>query len=535
MKKTLMCTTILAAMLALAGCGGGSDDSGSKPKPNNPNENPTPTTPEPSVKLTTVDTQSIEYEYIGDETYKDKTPSTSFFVTEDNKLGIRVNGMELEEGKGVEKLEVSNVTITEATARAIAESRTTDDTRCTEVETGKGGAADKFDIVISLDTTGSMGSHAERSANKIAAFAEELQTRGLDVKFAGITTGDAFATLNTSDGFSNAVVKGSLGTPPDFDSNSRPDTGLTLVSAEHMKDFFTEISTYVRSGQGGGDLPENYLAPLDYFNKKLNFREGAGRLFIAVGDDCAHTAETFKYKNGGDVWKPRDATAIEADFVKSGASVNLMWSSRSCYGDYYDMQNLRKATGGATTTLSGELTDLPLINAVSSKRSTLACGVPEKAKTIHVKFNIGGGTKRSDGTYPASWTVEATLNVNGTTGTGTGTGTGATGSYNEFVSFTGGIGGVVNNSTHDTKIAESCTVTRSGNALTISVASLGSGTVAASKLESMTTDSPKAQHLHFDLGSSTSYALMQNIEYEGKLIRSAQLISGGKTYTCQTY
>jgi hypothetical protein len=193
-----------------------------------------------------------------------------------------------------------------------------------------------------------MGAAAGILADRIAAFAQALEDAGADAQFIGITTGDAFATKAISSSFTD-IAKGSLGEPPLFDFDERPDTGASLLSAGVMADFFTEVRAEVGSGAGGGDLPENYLGPLVYINDEdnVNWRPTASRVLISIGDDCSHTAESAPLAGITGDWIPPSTAGGSPENLFSGVVVHVIGSDPlSCPDPYYDMKDLATATGG---------------------------------------------------------------------------------------------------------------------------------------------------------------------------------------------
>jgi hypothetical protein len=401
-KKAYLLPAATILMLGLTACGGAKDAAtGSAPEEAPPRE-----AGDFKVKELKVDA--------GPDNTSGVTPTVSTFTTEDGKLGIRVNGIDI--GDGVQTPVISNMKIepvneSASSARMAAREAaapSVSDAVCKSIETGASGSGDKFDIVVSLDTTGSMGAQAGKLAEKIVDFAAKLEEQKLDVRFAGITVGDAFATLKASGSSyaSDGVAKGSLGAPPTFDSSERPDTGLALITANDMQSFFTEVKNKVGGGLGGGDSPENYLGPIDYFNKNIDFRKDAGRFYIAIGDECAHKSGSSSNIDGT-VWEPRSAELIKESLIKDGAAVHLIWADRSCSTSYYDMRDLQKATGGSWTNLydtTFDLTKLPAIEAIGAKRKTLECEVTV-AGSVKVTFTISVG----DGVGKHTWDVTAIL------------------------------------------------------------------------------------------------------------------------------
>ena len=350
----------------------------------------------------------------GEGNASEVTPTISTFTTEDGKLGIRVNGIDIGgevQTPVISDMKIEPVSESDSSARMAARETadpSASDAVCKSIETGASGSGDKFDIVVSLDTTGSMGAQAGKLAAKIVDFAAKLEEQKLDVRFAGITVGDAFATLKTSSSSyaSDGIAQGSLGAPPTFDSSERPDTGLELITANDMQSFFTEVKNKVGGGLGGGDSPENYLGPIDYLNNNIDFRKDAGRFFVAIGDECAHISGSSSNIDGS-VWEPRSAELIKESLIKDGAAVHLIWANKSCSSSYYDMRNLQNATGGSWTNISDasfDLTKLPAIEAVGAKRKTLECEVTV-AGSVKVTFTISVG----DGVDKHSWAVTAIL------------------------------------------------------------------------------------------------------------------------------
>jgi len=401
-KKAYLLPAATILMLGLTACGGAKDaTTGSASEEAPPRE-----AGDFKVKELKVDA--------GPDNTSGVTPTVSTFTTEDGKLGIRVNGIDI--GDGVQTPVISNMKIepvneSASSARMAAREAaapSVSDAVCKSIETGASGSGDKFDIVVSLDTTGSMGAQAGKLAEKIVDFAAKLEEQKLDVRFAGITVGDAFATLKASGSSyaSDGVAEGSLGAPPTFDSSERPDTGLALITANDMQSFFTEVKSKVGGGLGGGDSPENYLGPIDYFNKSIDFRKDAGRFYIAIGDECAHKSGSSSNIDGT-VWEPRSAELIKESLIKDGAAVHLIWADRSCSTSYYDMRDLQKATGGSWTNLydtTFDLTKLPAIEAIGAKRKTLECEVTV-AGSVKVTFTISVG----DGVGKHTWDVTAIL------------------------------------------------------------------------------------------------------------------------------
>ncbi len=276
----------------------------------------------------------------------DFTPSVSAGVGDDGELRLTVTAQDVDGDGTLETPTVTSVAVTTGARTLTDLLLTCDDGR----EVGAGSSDDSFDIGFSLDTTSSMGDAVEAIATKIGTFATSLAASGVNVEFAGITLGDAFATkLASGSSFTDAISTGPLGVAPDFDTCERPWSGSALTSATDAETFFTEVASVTGSGCGGGDLPENYLGSLQYLNDTATWRTGATRILVAIGDDCSHTPLTYGEAAITDPWIP-PAGADLAEALAGIATVHVIGpAAGSCYGDYYDMAGISTATGGTFT------------------------------------------------------------------------------------------------------------------------------------------------------------------------------------------
>lgn len=405
----LKTATTLGLAIALTACGGSSGKNKSNSTESNSNATNT-------VAVTSVDVNSVNIDADSNNPSGLATPNPSFTAGENGSLQISIPG--IEHGGTIYKTLVKNLNTNFLTE--LPNAATTDGAFCKKIESSD--IQTKYDIAVVLDTTGSMGSHASNFANKVVSFAEALKEEAnLDVKFAGITYGDAYATLNSDTDYDNErEAKGTLGTPPSFDYDERPDTGLDLLSPEQIQSFFSEVASNVSGGIGGGDGPENSLGPIYYQNTNVHFRDDAARMYIVIGDDCGHTPDSLT-ETGFDSsstdhanWVLPSVENIEQSLRLSGAAVHLIWddyeyNSSYCRNYYYAMNDLRLSTGGIYAKLDSnlDLSSLPLIEAVGEKRELVSCSIPKSASK---------GTKGYKLTFDlvipeinAKWTVAAIL------------------------------------------------------------------------------------------------------------------------------
>ncbi|OQX89932.1 MAG: hypothetical protein B6D65_00630 [candidate division Zixibacteria bacterium 4484_93] len=159
--------------------------------------------------------------------------------------------------------------------------------------TGSGGAAD---IVFVFDVTGSMGPYITGLKDRAKAFADTLESRGLDYQLALITYGDEIR------GF--------------YEFTSDAD----------------EFKTWIEglAATGGGDSPEN---PLDAIERAfdLSYRPFAQKIFVVITDAGYHE---------DDAVTPRTLDEVIEDCESFGAIVSVVGPDIAGY------HNIADATGG---------------------------------------------------------------------------------------------------------------------------------------------------------------------------------------------
>ncbi len=401
MKKAMVVMLAAIAATALVSCGGGSSSSSGD---------------DTSTRTGDINTISV----VSSSSSGDFTPSVTAGKNADNGLKLIVAGQDIDDDGTVETPKITNISVT--TGAAMVVKGPAGDLDCNDGRAvGSGATADAFDIGFCLDTTGSMYSASNVLAGKIAAFATELASRGVDAQFVGVTLGDAFATKLTSGSeYSDAVSAGPLGVPPTFDTEERPSTSVTttslnIISSDDMSTFFNAVKDAPSTGTGGGDAPENYLGCLQYMYDNTMWREGAGRVMVSVGDQCSHTATSAPDAYPGAIvapWTPPDPANFLAA-VTGNAVVHVIDNDLTCYSDTYNMRGASDATGGTFTEIGNcasddtcnvdLITDVPIVDAISGG---LIYDCTAEASTPP----FGG-----DGTYTVTVDVEATPSGGGDT------------------------------------------------------------------------------------------------------------------------
>ncbi len=330
-------------------------------------------------------------------------PAISFFVTANAGLGFTVSGADVDGDNTVGSPAITGVSVVAGDAIALVRGpKAATISACASRDIGTGSSDDQFDIAVSLDTTASMGAAAGTIASKISAFATSLAEAGVNAQFSGITVGDAYATKSggASD-FTDAISRGTLGTPPGFDLCERPDTGTSLISATDMSTFFNEVGVAVGSGCDGRAVQENYLGPIAFLNEQLGWRAGASRIIIGIGDQCAHTPTS----EGTDGILPPFSPPLPSDLesnLSGVATVHWIGNSDEDLGNcasrsQYNMNNLSSATGGSFATIGScgssdtcnvDLTTLPILSTITAATVTECDFETEGDATVTVCFDV---------------------------------------------------------------------------------------------------------------------------------------------------
>lgn len=217
------------------------------------------------------------------------------------------------------------------------------------------------DLVFINDTTGSMSGTVDGIADSIESFTSAIAKEGVDARFSMYTYGDAFATKNAED--SEFTLGLGDFRPPSFDTTERPYIGLTGVN--QFRAFLTELKGSDALGVGGGDGEENTLGALAYANDRLAFRDGAARMFVAIGDNPSHQSGDGVSQGYTPSWVP----PLGDDLVKKldgTAAVHVIGHdipAGTTTSKFYNLKKLADGTGGAFINLPSDgKVDLGVIN-----------------------------------------------------------------------------------------------------------------------------------------------------------------------------
>lgn len=275
---------------------------------------------------------------------------------------------------------------------------------CEVAPTGDTQAA-PVDVVFINDTTGSMAGTVNGISDSVREFAASIAESGIDARFAMVTYGDEFSTLQPAE---SAYVEGQAEyEASSVDSASRPYVPLTTL--ETFETFLAELQGSDDLGAGGGDGPENTLGALEYAIDGLSWREGAARVFVAIGDNPAHTAEsvTEALPDLDAHFLPPAVDELLA-FLDGTAVVHVVgndWGSEP----YYNLKGLSDATGGAFIELPSDgvvdLTGMKLNNWVGSTYFGVCFGVQPGDREVVIAATVTG----DEGDYEGAVSYDVTL------------------------------------------------------------------------------------------------------------------------------
>jgi hypothetical protein len=258
---------------------------------------------------------------------------------------------------------------------------------------GRVSAASKaaVDLVFINDTTGSMSGTVEGISKSASKFAEDVAAGGVDARFSMYTYGDAFATVPSAPGSENPfkVGKGDFA-PPEFDGDARPYIGLSDVAG--FKSFLTEMESSSALGVGGGDGEENTLGALHYANGKVAWRDGAARMFVAIGDNPSHQKGSADELFASSQFAPPSGDDLIAS-INGSAVIHVVGHDRG-EAPFYNLKHLADKSGGVFLELPSDgVVDLGALNLKDWLTASFA-GACDGAKigryTIVVKATVNG-------------------------------------------------------------------------------------------------------------------------------------------------
>jgi len=201
-----------------------------------------------------------------------------------------------------------------------------------------------IDLVFVNDTTASMEKAVVGISESVRKFAEDVSGAGVDAQFSMFTFGDAFSTKRTGSALTVGQADWSV---PGFDNVERPFVDLSTLAP--FESFLTELRGSGSLGVGGNDEPENVLGALQYANRRVRFRQGAARMFVAITDNPSHQAgDGTSYAQ----WAPPLGDELAAA-IRGSAVVHVVANDKA-FGSYYPMRRMANETGGSFMTLPAD-------------------------------------------------------------------------------------------------------------------------------------------------------------------------------------
>lgn len=223
---------------------------------------------------------------------------------------------------------------------------------------GPGDQTGKVDLLLVLDTTGSMSGRAGAMLNSVRSWLSSISARGMNVWASVVTFGDAW----------------NCGAMPEFDGDStqwpivgyaRPFLNLSPASTAHT--FLSSVPV-----GGGEDASENPLGALMFGLENVRFRPGARIVAYIATDNPAHqagdpivtlTGQEFKdaYYMDPDVgplsawpgWFPPSPAAVIAKCLEMEVLVHTS-SMLFDRAGMYEIKGLSDALGGQFVEMPGD-------------------------------------------------------------------------------------------------------------------------------------------------------------------------------------
>ena len=228
----------------------------------------------------------------------------------------------------------------------------------------------KIDIMIIMDTTGSMGNEIDGLKNSLVNFINYLKDGGFDVKVGIVPYDD------------NAPAGGS-------DYSTYDPAWQNLTDLTTARDYVSKLYA-----SGGGDYPENTYGAIMYAWNNASWRAEAQRIFILFTDNSSHYKDDGSYTN----FEPQYTKDEVISALEGYATLYMVAST----GDYYseggtdfsnpaDPREIAIVTGGFVKYQSGyEEVDLTKIGIAESIKSTyiieFQSDSPEKEHEISVYY-----------------------------------------------------------------------------------------------------------------------------------------------------
>lgn len=191
----------------------------------------------------------------------------------------------------------------------------------------------KTDIVIILDTTGSMGTAITGVKNSIVDFSDSIETSGLDVMVSVIPYNDYGPAQNSAGVYTYDPSWKNLDTP----SNIRDYVENNIFAS------------------GGAGIPENPYETFVFAWNNISWRSGSERLFILITDATSHYTDDglsdadridSEWLEKSDVLeKIKNKGVIHSVLVTTGSSYQTT-DPTSDYEDPEDVRSLSTETSG---------------------------------------------------------------------------------------------------------------------------------------------------------------------------------------------
>jgi hypothetical protein len=229
------------------------------------------------------------------------------------------------------------------------------------------------DLVFIQDLSGSMGGAITGVRESVISFAEQLATRGLDIRIGSVGYSGPSTIPSTPAGSYSEYLGPvqDLATPAEFQAH---------VAAQWY-------------ASGGGDAPENGLEAIEYAHQNLSWRPGATRVMIMITDISQH------WSGSGCGCSDQSLESI-VDLIGSSTVVHVVAPADDYLRTYppgMDPWLLADATGGVRLALGSGVLDLNALEIESVLAETIRLTF-QSASTEAVPHDLRVRVTLPDGT-----------------------------------------------------------------------------------------------------------------------------------------
>jgi hypothetical protein len=145
-------------------------------------------------------------------------------------------------------------------------------------------------------------------------------------------------------------------------------------------------------GTGGGDGPENTIGAIDYANSHVAYRDGAGKVIIAIGDNPSHQQGDGQVASYPVEFRPSTGDDLVSR-LKGKSAIHVVGHNTGS-APYYNLKSLADGTGGVFLELPAggnvDLSALKLTDWFTNAFSGTCSSGPTGTYTITINVRVVG-------------------------------------------------------------------------------------------------------------------------------------------------